>query len=361
MNYLIHHMLRASAHRFPEKEALVHRDRRLTYGEVWRRVESLAQGLTRLGLNRGDRVGIFLDASVAQTLSIFAISRASGVFVPINSLLFPEQVGHIARDCRMKGLITAASKLGALGAVLKDLPALEFLVVLADGESLGAPSVPAEDFEELCRLPGLPALPDHAIDKDLAAILYTSGSTGKPKGVMLSHSNVTAGASIVSDYLEISDRERILALLPFSFDAGLNQVMTAFQQGATIILMTFVFAREIVQALLSERITGLAGVPTLWSLLAQPSSSLARQPLPDLRYITNTGGAMPQPVLGALREALPTSRPGYQRAWQAVCPRRGRRARASGSHGLAGLLGGSRPYRSRPAPPSSTPAGDRRG
>jgi len=308
MNYLIHHMLRASAHRFPEKEALVHRDRRLTYREVWGRVESLAQGLTRLGLNRGDRVGIFLDASVAQTLSIFAISRAAGVFVPINSLLFPEQVGHIARDCQMKGLITAASKLGTLGPVLKDLPALEFLIVLADGESLGAPSIPAEDFEELCRLSGFPALPDHAIDKDLAAILYTSGSTGKPKGVMLSHSNVTAGASIVSDYLEISDRERILALLPFSFDAGLNQVMTAFQQGATIVLMTFVFAREIVQTLLTERITGLAGVPTLWSLLAQPSSSLARQPLPDLRYITNTGGAMPQPVLGALREALPTSR-----------------------------------------------------
>src|SRR5262245_64818398 len=69
--------------------------------------------------------------------------------------------------------------------------------------------------------------------------------------------------------------------------------------------MTFVCAREIVGMLARERATGLAGVPTLWSLLAQPSSSLHRTPLPHLRYITNTGGKMPQPVLASLRQALP--------------------------------------------------------
>ena len=93
----------------------------------------------------------------------------------------------------------------------------------------------------------------------------------------------------------------------FSFDAGLNQLMSAFQQGGTLVLTTFVFAREIVQVLLKEKITGLAGVPTLWSLLAQPSSTLQKQALPDLRYITNTGGAMPQTVLNTLRQALSTT------------------------------------------------------
>jgi acyl-CoA synthetase (AMP-forming)/AMP-acid ligase II len=125
---------------------------------------------------------------------------------------------------------------------------------------------------------------------------------------MLSHANVVAGSLIVSTYLEIKENERILAVLPFSFDAGLNQLMTAFQQGAAIVLINFVFAREIVQTLLKERITGLAGVPTVWSLLAQPNSTLQKQPLPDLRYITNTGGAMPQTVLSVLRQALPTTK-----------------------------------------------------
>jgi acyl-CoA synthetase (AMP-forming)/AMP-acid ligase II len=83
--------------------------------------------------------------------------------------------------------------------------------------------------------------------------------------------------------------------------------MTAFQQGGTLVLMTFVFAREIVQMLLKEHITGLAGVPTLWSLLAQPSSSLEKHTFPALRYITNTGGRMPQSVLKLLRQALPAT------------------------------------------------------
>jgi acyl-CoA synthetase (AMP-forming)/AMP-acid ligase II len=124
---------------------------------------------------------------------------------------------------------------------------------------------------------------------------------------MLSHAQIMAGASIVSAYLEITDRDRILAVLPFSFDAGMNQLTTAVQQGATLVLTTFVFAREIVQTLAKEQITGLAGVPTLWSLLAQPSSTLHKTKLPHLRYITNTGGAMPQPVLKTLRQVLPTT------------------------------------------------------
>ena len=83
--------------------------------------------------------------------------------------------------------------------------------------------------------------------------------------------------------------------------------MTAFEKGGTLVLINFTFAREIVQALLKERITGLAGVPTLWSLLAQPNSTMAKQPLPDLRYITNTGGATAKDVatlLARVRRAV---------------------------------------------------------
>jgi acyl-CoA synthetase (AMP-forming)/AMP-acid ligase II len=117
-----------------------------------------------------------------------------------------------------------------------------------------------------------------------------------------------AGSSIVSDYLGITSSERIIGVLPLSFDAGLNQLMTAVQQGATYVPMTFTFAREIVKTLAREQITGMAGVPTLWSLMSQLNSTLERTPLPHLRYITNTGGRMPQTVLNALRRALSTTR-----------------------------------------------------
>lgn len=300
-------MLRASTLRFPDKEGLVHGDERLTYAEVSRRVKGLAQSLRQVGVQRGDRVAIFLPPSIAQVVSIFGVSQSGAVYVPINTLLFPEQVAHIAADCSIRVLITSADRLPALLPVLKAVPSLQAIVLEGKGsaESL---SCPCFDFDEMTNTPAPADWKDYGISKDLAAILYTSGSTGKPKGVMLSHANVMAGATIVSDYLEITDRDRILAVLPFSFDAGMNQLTTAFQQGATLVLIKFVFAREIVQMLLNERITGLAGVPTVWSLLTQSTSGLQKRELPHLRYITNTGGAMPQNILAALRQALPTTR-----------------------------------------------------
>lgn len=307
MDFLIHHMLRSSALRFPDKEALVHGDQRLTYAAVAQQTAGLAYGLRRAGLQRGDRVGIYLEPSVEQVLSIFGSSQADGVFVPINNLLLAKQVAHIARDSQMRGLITTASKLSALAPVLQDIPSLEFVVVASNSPHPDIP-LPMYNFEELCQLTPSQAWCEVGIDKDLAALLYTSGSTGKPKGVMLSHAQVMAGSTIVSTYLDITGADRLLAVLPFSFDAGLNQLMTAFQQGGTLVLTTFVFAREIVQTLRQERITGMGGVPTLWSLLAQPTSSLQKHQFPHLRYLTNTGGAMPQNVLATLRQVLPTTK-----------------------------------------------------
>jgi acyl-CoA ligase (AMP-forming) (exosortase A-associated) len=307
MDFLIWHLLRASAQRQPEKEALVHGAERLSYREVARRVNGLATGLRSAGVQHGDRIGIYLEASVPQVISIFGVSRAEGVYVPINALLHAEQVTHIAIDCGMKGLITTAAKLATLAELLPKISSLEFVVVVGQEGTTTWPSKIYE-YEKLCELPLASGWREASIEKDLAAILYTSGSTGKPKGVMLTHANVVAGSRIVSSYLGITENERILAVLPFSFDAGMNQLMTAFQNGGKCVLINFVFAREIVQVLLNENITGLAGVPTLWSLLAQPNSTLARQPLPHLRYITNTGGAMPQAVLAVLRGVLSTTK-----------------------------------------------------
>jgi acyl-CoA ligase (AMP-forming) (exosortase A-associated) len=307
MNFLIWHLLRESAHKTPDKEALIDGDQRLSYREVARQTAGLATGLRNAGMKRGERLGIYLDTSVAEVISIFGISQAEGVYVPINVLLHPEQVSHIARDCGMRGLITTPARVKALAEVLEQVPSLEFLVTIGEGE-LPQVSLPTHRFEDLCAIEPASTWRETSIEKDLAAILYTSGSTGKPKGVMLSHANVVAGSRIVSTYLEITERERILAVLPFSFDAGMNQLMTAFEKGGTLVLINFTFAREIVQMMLKERVTGLAGVPTLWSLLAQPNSTLSRQPMPHLRYVTNTGGAMPQAVLKVLRQVLPTTK-----------------------------------------------------
>jgi acyl-CoA ligase (AMP-forming) (exosortase A-associated) len=307
MDFLLHHMLRASTLRFPDKEALVHEQQRLTYKEVSARVAGLASGLRSAGLQRGDRVGIYLDPGIAQVISIFGVSQAGAVFVPANGVLFADQVAHIARDCSISALITSAAKLNSLAAILPEIPSLRFLVVVSKDKDSSIP-LTTYDFETMSNTVTEDSWEDWGIEKDLAAILYTSGSTGKPKGVMLSHANLMAGATIVSTYLDISPADRILAVLPFSFDAGLNQLTTAFQQSGTLVLINFIFAKQIVEILTKERITGLAGVPTVWSLLTQLNSTLHKNTPPALRFITNTGGAMPQSVLCVLRAALPRTR-----------------------------------------------------
>lgn len=303
---LVHHMLRASAARAPRKEALVHKESRIDFETLWRRTAGLAAGLREAGVERTNRVGVLLEPSLALATSLLGVSRAGGVFVPIHHSLLADQVEHIVRDCSMKGFITDASRLGMLGRLASSCPSLEFVVVVG-GATDSSNELRQFDYDALC-MQDVDSLADVAIGKDLAAILYTSGSTGKPKGVMLSHSNVIAGAEIVADYLGIGPEDRTLAVLPFSFDAGLNQLMTALLHGATCVMMSFLFAKEIVAQLEKERITGLAGVPSLWNLLAQKNSRLSETPLPHLRYISNTGGAMPLNVLEKLRAAVPEAK-----------------------------------------------------
>src|SRR5579871_6233170 len=129
MDFLIHHMLRSSAQRSPDKEALIDGAQRLSYSEVLRSTSGLAQGLRNAGATRGDRIGIYLEPSVAQVISIFGTSQAECVYVPINATLFPEQVGHIANDCGMTGLITSPSKFATLADVLPKLSSLEFIIL----------------------------------------------------------------------------------------------------------------------------------------------------------------------------------------------------------------------------------------
>lgn len=124
---------------------------------------------------------------------------------------------------------------------------------------------------------------------------------------MLSHDNLIAGTRIVRTYLNIGAADRILSVLPFSFDYGLNQFLTAIEQGAAIILLRYHLGDEVVAALKKHRITGFAGVPAIWTTLARAAPSLARTQLPNLRYITNSGGAVPTETVKRLRALLPST------------------------------------------------------
>ncbi|WP_198119128.1 acyl-CoA ligase (AMP-forming), exosortase A system-associated [Massilia rhizosphaerae] len=300
MNHLIHDSLFETAARTPAAAALAYGDRRCSYAQLAAQVRAVAALLLRAKLEPGARVAVYMEKRIENVAAMFGAAAAGCVFVPVNPLLKPEQVAYILADCNVRLLATTAERLAQLAPVLARCPDLR-AVLLADGDAAPASAAlpvlawPAEAGTDA------DAIPHRRIDTDVASILYTSGSTGQPKGVVLSHRNMVAGAQSVAHYLDLRADDRLLAVLPLSFDYGLSQLTTAFLRGASVVLMNYLFPKDIVAMVARERITGLAAVPPLWIALAR----LAWPADCTLRFITNSGGAMPVPTVQTLREILP--------------------------------------------------------
>lgn len=302
---LLHELIFRTAERVPDRPALTHDETTLGYAQLAERVSRFADGLMTLGLARGERVGIYLEKRVEMVVAAFGAPAAGGVFVPINPLLKAEQVGHILRDCNVRVLVTSPERFALLAATLAQCHELRH-VVLTEGaaQPSAPPGLACHGWGALCE--SSQATWHRVIDIDVLAILYTSGSTGRPKGVVLSHRNMVAGAKSVASYLENNRDDVLLAALPLSFDAGFSQLTTAFHVGARAVLINYLVPKDVLNAIVRERVTGLTAVPPLWIQLTQlkwPATVTDH-----LRYIANTGGRMPLETLKQLRAALPKTR-----------------------------------------------------
>ena len=296
---------RAAAKQFPDHPAIRFGDRTTTFAEFDEQSDRAAGGLAGLGVKPGDRVGLYCVNSDTFAVAYFAILKAGATVVPLNLLYSPPEIAYILKDCNVRVLVTSGDRLTLLAEGLRECHDLH-TVALVDG----APEGPLAHlrvlpWEGLAR--GEPGVrPHRRIDMDMASILYTSGSTGRPKGVVLSHRNMVTGARSVAEYLENVPEDRLLAVLPFSFDYGFSQLTTAFSVGASVSLMDYLLPRDVVKAVARDRITGLAAVPPLWVQLAP--LDWPAEAVESLRYLTNSGGAMPTQVTARLRRALPRTR-----------------------------------------------------
>ncbi len=298
--FTLHHLLRNAIEREPRKIAIVDGRIEHSYLELATRADALCEALVQEKVRKGDRVGIYMEKSWEAVVTMLAASQAGAAFVNINPLLKPRQVAHIMRDSDIQVMVGDANKLAALEPTV-----LRAVVYRGAEPPLTGLGCPLLDIEEVLSQGGGRRFGASVVETDLATIIYTSGSTGLPKGVAISQHNLVVGAQIVSTYLENTQADRILSVLPFSFDYGLSQLTTALRVGATLVLQRSSLPGDLLRSLRKHRITGLAGVPTLWPLLIQSRTALQREPLTCLRYITNSGGRVPQAHLQELRRCLP--------------------------------------------------------
>ncbi len=328
---LLHHLPALAAQRHPDACALTQRTRTtpaqanggappnalatwgesLSYGALQQAVEGCAAGLAQLGLQRAERVAVYLDKCFEAVIASFAAPAAGGALVPLNPLLKPEQVAFILADCEARVLVTTADRLARLAPVLAGPAGLRHVVLIDEETTADTSLQTAPPPWQVTHWQALQAAPrlllPRVIDTDMAAILYTSGSTGRPKGVVLSHRNLVEGGRSVASYLGNHAGDTLLAALPLSFDAGFSQLTTAFHAGARVVLLNYLMPRDVLKAIDREGVTGLTAVPPLYIQLAQLTwgDGVAA----SLRYFANTGGRMPRDTLDVLRRRLPQAQP----------------------------------------------------
>ncbi len=308
---LLHEFLEESARKYPHKIALVQKEERWTYREIDEQANQVAHLLRNQGIQRGDRVAIFLDNSVESVISLFGILKADAVFLMLSSLLKPAKLGYILNNCRAKMIISEARKLNAASEVFPSIPSLKSVVSVGRktpvSSAVHSKVIPWIEIGTLS--PGSRRkLPNRNIDLDLATIIYTSGSTGNPKGVMLTHLNMVAAAASITHYLENVPEDIIIDCLPLSFDYGLYQVLMAFRFGGTVVLeKSFTYPYEVVKEMVKERVSGFPGVPTIFAILLQ-MKDLKKFDLRSLRYITNTAAALPVSHIRQIQDAFPQAK-----------------------------------------------------
>jgi acyl-CoA ligase (AMP-forming) (exosortase A-associated) len=269
--------------------ALISREQSFDYAALDAIVGKIAAMLVNQGLVAGDCVATWLPKTVEACMMPLAAARAGLVHVPINPLLKRAQVAHILADSGARMLITAKGRADTLEA--GDCPegCALWLEEPLRGAMMTAKPLPLSDRN-----------PD-----ELAAILYTSGSTGKPKGVMLSHANMWLGAISVAHYLALTPADRVLGVLPLSFDYGQNQLLSTWAAGACAVPLDYLIAKDVAKAVVRHEITTLAGVPPLWLQLLDhdwpPEAAV------QLRRITNSGGALTPALIDRLRAQFPAA------------------------------------------------------
>jgi acyl-CoA synthetase (AMP-forming)/AMP-acid ligase II len=262
------------------------------------RVRRLALELARCGVAPGDRVAAYLEHGIDLAAVPFACARLGALSVLVNPKSKDAQVRHVVTDSGSKVVLTSATK----AAALNDERAAFDSARIVHVEVLGND---AEDGPE----------PVAVAPEQPATILYTSGSTGRPKGIVQSHRSLWDGARIVADYLGMRPRDHVLAVLPLSFDYGLNQVLSSAWVGCRVTLHGYFAAPELLRTLIATRATGLAGVPELWvdfvDVCQRHLDELSKRHhdglsgLGALSYVTNSGGRLPLRVIEWFHEHLP--------------------------------------------------------
>ncbi|HRI87747.1 MAG TPA: AMP-binding protein, partial [Candidatus Hydrogenedentes bacterium] len=292
-------LLEESARQFPDKDAIVFDQIRLTYKQVDAMANQLANGLTKAGVRRGDKVCVCCPNLPYFPIMVFGILKVGAVVVPLNPLLRRREFAYHLTDSDAVGFICfeGTEQLPVFQEAYagwqdaKTCPHIWIIPTIpgADSPVEGVPTLMSLLHNQSPVFDAVPTRPD-----DTCLIIYTSGTTGRPKGAELTHSNITINSMVVRDMGRSTKDDKLLVVLPLFHSFGFTcQMMAGILTGVTLVLQPRFDAGNVLRAFQDEGITMFAGVPTMyWDLLSYPElEKFDVAKIANTLRVCNSGGA----------------------------------------------------------------------
>jgi amino acid adenylation domain-containing protein len=306
MLYLLPQSVSNAAVRYPDHAAVCYAKNCLTYSELDARSNSLAHHLIETGLQRGERVGIYMNKGLESAISIYGIMKAGGAYVPLDPFAPTSRIAFVMRDCEIRHLVSKEAKLDALRQVLAEGTPLEHLIGVSDQPDLHVSQISWEDVYQSSPH----ALDIHLTEQDLAYILYTSGSTGVPKGIMHTHRSGLSFANWAADEYGLTSEDRLSNHAPLHFDLSTFDFFAGAIAGATTVIIPEAltkFPTDLSKLIENQRISVWYSVPFALIQLME-HGSLESRDLSALRWLLFAGEVFPTKHLRQLMTMLPKVR-----------------------------------------------------
>ncbi len=300
------HLVEKVAQRSPDAEAIVHGERRVSYGQLWRQVSALAGVLRSGGLQPQDRVALLLDNCPEYVASYYGVLAAGGAVVALNTATKSRDLLNWIDHSGASWFIVDANHV-EYKSLIEGLDRSVNVIVVGTPKGGGTDLFTswAQIIEEAdaAVVSVVPDISDTAAH--LAAIIYTSGTTGKPKGVMHSHKNLFENMRSIQEYLALTEKDRLLNVLPFYYSYGNSVLHTHLAVGGSIVLEnSLVYPHKVLERAAVERATGFSGVPSTFNLLLS-RTKLHEYDLSAMRYMTQAGGPMAPAITERILKELP--------------------------------------------------------
>lgn len=283
-------------------DEMVHR---LTYGEWVKRTRKLAHALTKLGMERGDKIASFAWNQHRHLEAYFAVPCAGAVLHMVNIRLSPEHIAYIINHAEDKILIIDEDLVPLIEEVQAELKTVQHYIIMADGELPKTTLPNALSYEALlAEADETFAFPEDLDENLPASMCYTSATTGNPKGVVYTHRSLVLHSMTISmtDTMGISERDTILPIVPMFHVNAWGMPFAAVNVGATQVLIGPQFTPKLILDFIEKYgVTKTAGVPTIWLGALQEQEKQARD-LSSLQAIFCGGSASPKGLIKKYEE-----------------------------------------------------------